>query len=186
MGAALSSNSRISIEEARAATSGDDAGLDAWSKSIQREFSARLICFRGRDDHTPTEEAMLWYARARKSKESAHGCSIEHYGVPVSAEHAARAQATYAELAKCMIPVHSADALDVRYGTLQACVGAMLASRATEEIIDRMCGYYCMGAERSQQWMAERLEMSPRTLDRHMGRLESVMRSRFQACGLIP
>lgn len=159
-----------------------DAILDAWSKQIHRELSTGVICFREREDRSPTEEAMRWYAAARKKKESARGCSIEHFGVPVSALHAAKAQATYAALAACMVPHDKAD----DEGRSLASICGESQQRATDAAISNLCGWYVSSAERGQQHMADRLEMSMYKLSRLMGRIEGVMRRRFKARGLVP
>jgi hypothetical protein len=160
--------------------------LDPWQAQVERELAAEVICFHGREGRTPTQEAISCYSAARQHRSGAHGCSVEHYGSPVSEQHRNRAQATYAALAQCMVGVHPADVPEVRYGTLAACVGLWMQARCTEHVIDIVCKYMAASAERGQQYLADLLETNPRTLSRHIGNVETVMRRRFQARGLVP
>lgn len=154
----------------------------------------------GQDGCSPTQAALAWYLVQRLKRSSTRSAGLEVGGAPSNGETRARFEVSYALIAQAFDPRDDSDDED---RTLAWWVGLMWHARLTayvrEKLMDSMLRWYVSGMERGRQRMADELHdraeregasskrenISVRTLARRFDQLESVMRRRLLARGVI-
>lgn len=118
---------------------------------------------------------LLWYVEQR-SKRMGRSISLEGGGGPTSQEQIDQAQATYARVAVCLV------AWDRENDLEPDPLGDAAQSFAR---IDALAQWMRSSAERGQQRIADTVGLTMQGASKYFGRVESVLRRRMKARGLL-